>query len=287
MGRINQQEAMADNLNRPERRPRLWLEIVLSGAIYAIYTAIRNQFGSDLGENAKQAAIDNAELVIDIERSMHLFGEHGIQQVFIDWDWFIIFWNFFYGFMHFAATIGAMVYLFVRYPVRYLTWRSILTATTVLALIGFATFPLMPPRLLNECESPYGACDLNYEFVDTLVDPGGFWSFDSGAMQEISNQYAAMPSLHIAWAMWVAFALYPVLRRRWTRVAVASYPVVTLFAIIVTGNHYWIDAIGGAVILAVGYPLGKRLEAWLPELPASLDSGESAEDRSPAPLQDS
>ena len=71
-----------------------------------------------------------------------------IQQAFIEWDWFIVFWNFFYGFMHFAATIGAMVYLFVVHPRRYLRWRSVLTVTTVLALVGFATFPLMPTLLL-------------------------------------------------------------------------------------------------------------------------------------------
>jgi len=280
-------ETMIDTSTSTPRRPRWWLEIVLILVLYGVYTAIRNQVGSDLGEDARQAAIDNAELIIDIERSMHLFGEHGIQQLFIGADWFIIFWNFFYGFLHFAATIGAMVYLFVAHPVRYLRWRSILTATTVLALIGFATFPLMPPRLLSECESAYGACDPNYDFVDTLVDPGGFWSFDSGAMQEISNQYAAMPSLHVAWAVWVALALYPVMRSRWKRGAAVAYPFLTLFAIVVTGNHYWIDAVGGLVILAVGYLIGRRIEPWLPGIPATLDDGASPTDRLPASLQES
>ncbi len=278
---------MIDTPTSTPRRPRWWLEIVLMLVLYAVYTAIRNQFGSDLGEGARQAAIDNADIIIGIERSMRLFGEHGIQQVFIGADWFIIFWNFFYGFLHFAATIGAMVYLLVAHPVRYLRWRSILTATTVLALIGFATFPLMPPRLLNECESPYGACNLKYDFVDTLIDPGGFWSFDSGTMQEISNQYAAMPSLHIAWATWVTLALYPVVRRRWMRGVAVAYPFLTLFAIVVTGNHYWIDALGGLLILAVGYVIGRRIEPWLPGIPATLDEGASPTDRLPASLQES
>jgi hypothetical protein len=277
---------MTDSPTEAPRRPRWWLEIVLCLVLYAIYTAIRNQFGSDLGEGAKQTAIDNAELIIAIERSVHLFAEHGIQRAFIDWDWFIVFWNFFYGFMHFAATIGAMVYLFVVHPRRYLRWRSVLTATTVLALIGFATFPLMPPRLLSECDSPFGWCNSDYGFVDTLVDPGGFWSFDSGAMQEISNQYAAMPSLHIGWALWVCLALYPVMRPRWARAAVVSYPFLTLFAIVVTGNHYWMDAVGGAVILGAGYLIGRRLEPWLPGLPATLHDESPPRDRFPAPLQE-
>lgn len=278
---------MIDTPTSTPRRPRWWLEIVLMLVLYAVYTAIRNQFGSDLGEGARQAAIDNADIIIGIERSMRLFGEHGIQQVFIGADWFIIFWNFFYGFLHFAATIGTMVYLLVAHPVRYLRWRSVLTATTVLALIGFASFPLMPPRLLNECESVYGACNLKYDFVDTLIDPGGFWSFDSGTMQEISNQYAAMPSLHIAWATWVTLALYPVVRRRWMRGVAVAYPFLTLFAIVVTGNHYWIDALGGLVILAVGWFIGRRIEPWLPGIPATLDRGVSHTDRSPASLQES
>jgi len=278
---------MIDTPTSTPRRPRWWLEIVLMLVLYAVYTAIRNQFGSDLGEGAKQAASDNADIIIGIERSIYLFGEHGIQQLFIGADWFIIFWNYFYGFMHFAATIGAMVYLLVAHPVRYLRWRSVLTATTVLALVGFASFPLMPPRLLNDCESPYGACNLKYEFVDTLVDPGGFWSFGSGTMQQISNQYAAMPSLHIAWATWVTLALYPVIRRRWSRWVLVSYPFLTLFAIIVTGNHYWIDALGGITILALGYVIGRKIEPWLPGIPATLHRGASHTERSPASLQES
>lgn len=278
---------MIDTPTSTPRRPRWWLEIVLIAALYAVYTTIRNQFGSDLGTAAKRTALDNAELVIEIERSLHLFVEHGVQQAFIGWDWFLVFWNFFYGFMHFAATIGALVFLFVAHPRRYLRWRSILTVTTVLALVGFAVFPLMPPRLLNDCETPYGACDSTYEFVDTLVDPGGFWSFNSDAMQDISNQYAAMPSLHFAWALWVALALYPVLRRRWVRSAVVAYPWLTLFAIVVTGNHYWIDAAGGATVLAVAYPIGRRLERWLPGIPATLAPGVDHRERSPAPLQES
>jgi hypothetical protein len=278
---------MTETSTTAARRPRWWVEILLTLIMYGFYSAIRNRFGSDLGEGAKQAAIDNADRIIDIERSIHLFFESGLQDLFIRWDWFIVPVNLFYGFMHFAATIGTMVYLFVAWPGRYLRWRSVLLATTVLALIGFATFPLMPPRLINECDSPFGACNLRYDFVDTLVDPGGFWSFDSGTMQEISNQYAAMPSLHIGWALWVTFALYPVVRRRWVQSLVVTYPLLTLFAIVVTGNHYWIDAVGGAVILGAGYPLGRAIEPWLPGIPASLDPGPPIEERSPAPLQES
>ena len=249
-----------------------WGEAIIIGAFYGVYTLIRNQFGSDLGTSVKQAAIDNAADVIAWERAVHLFGEKGIQDLFIDWDLFIQFWNIFYGFCHFAATIGVMVLLFVRHPARYGVQRTVLAFTTALALVGFAFYPLMPPRLLNDC-GPFGACDSNYSYVDTLVDPGGFWSFNSSAMMEISNQYAAMPSLHIAWAVWCVVAALPVLRRRWARLALLAYPWLTLFAVMVTANHYWIDAVGGLLAVVVAYPAGvllaRRLPPWLAPRPAN------------------
>ena len=107
----------------------------------------------------------------------------------------------------------------------------------------------MPPRLLD-------LHGLHYGFVDTLERFGSLWSFDSGTMQKISNQYAAMPSLHFAWSLWCALLLFPVLRHWWTKALAALYPVATLFAVVVTANHYWLDAAGGAVCLGAGYALG-------------------------------
>ena len=106
----------------------------------------------------------------------------------------------------------------------------------------------MPPRLLAEHGVHYG-------FVDTLERYGSLWSFDSGTMQKISNQYAAMPSLHFAWSMWSCLVLFPVLRHRWAKALAVAYPAATLFAIVITGNHYIIDAAGGAAVLGVGYVL--------------------------------
>ena len=247
-----------------------WSEILIVLGFYGVYTMIRNLFGSELGASVKQAAIDNAYDMIALERAVHLFGEKGIQDLFIEWDLFIQFWNIFYGFCHFAVTIGVMLLLYLRHPQRYGVQRTVLAFTTGLALIGFAFYPLMPPRLLNDC-GPFGACDLKYSYVDTLVDPGGFWSFNSSAMMDISNQYAAMPSLHIAWAIWCVVAALPVLRRRWMRLALLSYPWLTLFAVMVTANHYWIDAVGGLLAVVIAYPLGvllaRRLPPWLAPRP--------------------
>ena len=191
------------------RRPlRWWVEIGLTVAFYVVYSAIRNQFGSALGDSVRDASFRNAERIIDIEQAMGLYVEEWIHNTFLAWDWFIVFWNVFYGTFHFAVTIGAMVLLFARHPERYTFMRSTLAATTGVALVGFAFFPLMPPRLLGTAR-PVWACEDGFDYTDTLVDPGGLWSFESGTMETISNQYAAMPSLHIAWAIWCTVALLP------------------------------------------------------------------------------
>ncbi len=251
-------------------RPRWWVEISITVVFYLIYSTVRNQFGSAIGGTIREKALNNAEWVIDFERTLHLFHEQWLQAQFVGHDWFIRFWNIFYGSFHFAITLGVMVFLFRTYPDRYLRMRSALASTTAVALVGFATFPLMPPRLLENSVSKFGGGQTGYGFVDTLIQTGGLWSFDSGTLESISNQYAAMPSLHIAWATWCTIAICPVLKRRSSRVLAISYPFMTFFAITVTANHYWIDAVGGLLALSLGLMLAKPVERLLPGLGATL-----------------
>ena len=258
--------------SKPDAPLRWWVELGLTLAFYVVYSAVRNQFGSALGESVKRESFRNAERLIELEKALGLYVEEWIHNRFLDWDWFIVSWNVFYGTFHFAVTIGVMVVLFVRYPRRYTFMRSTLAATTAIALIGFAFYPLMPPRLLSNCDSRFGACEPGHDYVDTLVEPGGLWSFESGTMETISNQYAAMPSLHIGWAAWCTIALFPVLRRRWARVTIAAYPFLTLFSIIVTANHYWLDAVGGLLALAIGIKVAPRLTRSLPGPAGTLNS---------------
>ena len=241
---------------RHELRLRWWLEAMYVLGFYAIYSWVRNQFGSAGSFSASaDRALVNAERMIDVERSLGLFFEERLQEIFLDLDWFLWFWNVFYGSLHFIVTAGVMVFLYRQFPRRYQRYRATLLGTTGLALIGFAAFPLMPPRLLN-AGSPYGGDLADYRFVDTLAEVGGLWSFDSGTMTQLSNQWAAMPSLHLAWAVWCAMGLYPVLRSRVAKVLIMVYPCITLFAVVVTANHYWIDGLGGLLVLAIGYAIG-------------------------------
>jgi hypothetical protein len=149
-----------------------------------VYSFIRNTQGS--ATVSAEHAFSHARAVIDVERALGLFFEEGLQDAFLDWRWFIQFWNLFYGTFHFVVTVVALVMLFRRFPARYPRWRNTLAATTALALIGFATYPLMPPRLLAQ----HG---LDYGFVDTLQKVGGLWSFDSGTMATMVTRKCAEP----------------------------------------------------------------------------------------------
>jgi hypothetical protein len=231
---------------------RWWKEAVYVLAFYAVYSFIRNQFGSQAV--SAETAFHHAKDVVHVERWLGTFHEETIQQWFLGWRWFIQFWNLYYGTFHFVVTTFCIFWMFRKFPEDYVKYRTALAVTTALALIGFATFPLMPPRLLP-------LFDHSFSFKDTLETYGGLWSFDSGAMQKVSNQYAAMPSLHFGWSSWCAFVLVPRVRQQWLKVVCALYPIATLFAIIVTANHYWLDAAGGAAILFVGMIVGTRWQS--------------------------
>jgi len=268
------------------RDPRLrwWREVIYALAFYAVYSWIRNQFGSSGSFPASNAsALRNAERIINLERSVGLFFEERLQAAFGGWGWFYWFWNVFYGSLHFVVTAGVMVYLYRCFPLRYQRFRTALAITTGLALAGFSSFPLMPPRLLS-AGGDYGAHLAQYEFVDTLAQHGGLWSFDSGAMNAISNQWAAMPSLHLGWASWCTIALVPVLRRRWVRAVLLAYPVITLFAVVVTANHYWVDGLGGLGVMGIGlYGSGRLTDVLDRRHRATLTSSTRRDDSPPFP----
>lgn len=263
---------------------RFWKEAVLISAVYLAYSFVRNEFGSTAVEPA--IAARNADRIIDIEEAMGLYIEADVQAAFIDWTAFIQFWNLFYGAFHFLVTFVALIWMYHRDPGRYRFWRRAgLTATTA-ALIGYAAFPLMPPRLLGDC-GPYGACRPDSPYVDTVSDVGGIWSFESSGMEAISNQYAAMPSLHIGWALWCALLLVPRLRSPWTRGLAAIYPLLTLFAIVVTANHYWIDGLGGVLVITLGWAASTLWERWGAEPRCTVDGEESPPNSSPLESGDS
>lgn len=266
-------------------RLRWWKELLLIGIFYAIYSFVRNLFGSQgVGPDVDTTvAFEHARAIIDIEKWLHLYFEPDLQQWYLDLPamGFIRVWNVIYGTLHFIVTAGALFWLFRVDKKRYPRWRNTLGAMTALAIIGFASYSLMPPRLLDD-PGTYGACKVyapeaaaeaepgehivdgcdRYGYVDTLAVHGGWISFDDEKAASVTNQFAAMPSMHIGWATWSMLVLLPLVKRRWLRILVYAYPWITLFTIVVTANHYWIDAVGGLVALGAGAALARPLTAW-------------------------
>ncbi|MCU1346507.1 MAG: hypothetical protein JWL70_2773, partial [Acidimicrobiia bacterium] len=246
----------------PASRLRWWREVLYVLVFYIAYSSVRNLFGS--AQVSPHRAFENARHLIRVEDALSIFHEASVQSRFIGEHWFMRFWNIYYGTAHFVVTAGALIWLYHRQPARYARWRNALAFMTGLALVGFALFPLMPPRLLNDA-TKYGGAGFathQYGFVDSLAKIGGLWSFDSGTVAKLSNQYAAMPSLHCAWATWCAFVLWPLVRRPWAKTLVLLYPFATLFCIVVTANHYWLDGVGGLLTFAVGCLCGFQLAAF-------------------------
>ena len=167
-------------------------ELAIVGAFYLGYSAVRNRFGSASVEPAM--AFENARSIIRLERSLGLFFEQEFQALALNWRPLVWLLNVFYGTFHFVVTGGTLAWLYLRHTQSYRRWRNTLAATTGFAIIGFSVFPVMPPRLLADC-GPYGAC-AGPALVDTIAEVGGLWTFDSAAVESMSNQYAAVPSLH-------------------------------------------------------------------------------------------
>lgn len=284
------------------RRRPVYREVIYIAVVYLVYSTVRNHFGSAGGPpgHANGIAYGHALDVVDLERNLRLFFEQRLQSWYLDLPGhgFIQFWNVYYGTAHFVVTAGALVWLYLRDPARYPRWRNTLAFSTLIALIGFAAFSLMPPRLLDKPVQEYGPppsmVSEHFGFVDTLQEYPTFWSFDSGGLKTLSNQYAAMPSLHTAWAVWVMLVLLPFVRRGWLRAVIVAYPIATFLCIVVTANHYWLDALIGVATLGIGYLIASRVTDWWdarhPSAPAPPASEQIAPDdrdipseRRPAP----
>ncbi len=228
-------------------RLRWWREVLAIGIFYELYSWARNTQGS--GSTTPSHAFRNARGVIHLEQALGLYQEGAVQRLFLHVRPLVAVLNVYYGSAHFLVTAGVLIWLFLRHPERYSRWRWTLACTTLVALIGFLAFPVMPPRLITPA---FGMGS----YVDTLHTIGGLWNFEDGAIARLSNQYAAMPSLHFAWSLWCCLALWPRLRSRGARALAVAHPSITLVAIVATANHYWLDAAGGAATLLVGWLAG-------------------------------
>jgi hypothetical protein len=220
---------------RESRRATLrafFAELLLIVLLITVYQGVRHLAIGHFGEAAQ-----HAEWVWRLERALYLPNEATIQRWVLHWPDAARLANLYYVGVHFPGTTIALVWLFLRHRAVYLRTRTELVLLTSAGLVVHVLFPLAPPRLVH---------DLG--MVDTMlaVGPSAYSSPNTG----FANQYAAMPSLHIGWAILVAFAVVRASRSRWRWLAVL-HPVLTTTVVVVTANHYWLDGIVAALLLAV------------------------------------
>ncbi|MCX4853481.1 phosphatase PAP2 family protein [Streptomyces canus] len=228
---------------RPLDRPRLWTELVCTGLLYWAYTLTRNAVPAH-----RTAALHRAHAIWHAEQELHLNIELTVNHAADRVGWLIVGMNYYYATLHFIITIGVLVWLYVRHPGHYRSVRTALYSATLLALIGFAFCATAPPRFLA-----------GQGFIDTVVVHHTWGSWASGDVASLSNQYAAMPSVHIIWSTWSGLTLAFLARRTWVRVLGVCYPLATFTVILATANHFVADAAAGAATLTAGFLIQRLL----------------------------
>jgi len=221
-----------------------WLvELVSILAGYGVYSSIRLISAQ---ESRYTASYAHAHAVLDIEKATGIFHEVPLNHFLVKHDFLIHFSSYWYATAHFVVTPLVLVWLFRHRSWAYPMMRSAIVIATVSALVVYATWPLAPPRFVVG------------DVTDTVMQNPVVWAKDGAA--EFVNEYPAMPSLHVGWAVWCAVAVVAVLRTKWRHLA-WLYPITTTLVVAATANHYFLDAIGGVVFVLVPlYLCGLRVE---------------------------
>ncbi|GAA3922556.1 phosphatase PAP2 family protein [Actinoplanes auranticolor] len=221
----------------PRTRPAPLRELALIAALWAAYS-----LGRLAADGHVATATANASRVWDLERLLRLPGETGLQHLLLRSGAVIEAANSYYAYVHFPATIAFLLWVYLRRPGHYRPVRNTLALLTGTALAVHLIFPLAPPRMLA---------------ATGLIDTGRLFGpsvYGSPATDSVTNQYAAMPSLHVGWSLLVACTLLRLTRGRWRRLWLL-HPVLTLLVVVGTANHYWIDAAVAAALLAAAMRL--------------------------------
>ncbi|WNF27212.1 phosphatase PAP2 family protein [Streptomyces sp. C11-1] len=223
-------------------RPRWWTELPLIAVVYALYSVGRLLVHGDVS-----TAVGNGLAILRLEQALFLNAEHPLNRLFTTTPSIGIPADFAYASLHYVVTPAVLVWLFRRRPASYRAARVWLMNSTLLGLVGFTLMPTCPPRLL----------DASHGFVDTMAQYSsyGWWGEGASAPRGLSgmtNQYAAMPSLHVGWSIWCGILLWRHGRHPLVRAAGIAYPLLTTIIVMGTANHYFLDAVAGAAVMAVG-----------------------------------
>jgi hypothetical protein len=207
---------------------------------------------ADMVQDGSQATA-HALSVVRVESALGLFREAEVQRLFLRAPDVLKVFNLYYGGTHFLVPAVALVWLALRHPANYARARTALGVTTALAFAVFWAFPVAPPRLLPS----------HYGIIDTLVTFQQSGHLEHSLVDSAGDIYAAMPSLHVAWALWCTLALYPVVRSRLLRTLLVAYPLLTTVVVVATGNHFITDAVSGALLISLVWVVSPRWSAWL------------------------
>jgi len=244
-------------------RPRAGRELALLAALYVAYSASRLLADPDPGQ-----AVDNARDLLHVEAVLHLDVERWLNDGLSALPVLPLVASYWYSLLHYVVTPLVLVWVYRAHPGRYRVARNTLIAGSAIGIAGFALLPMAPPRMLAG-------------YVDTLASTAGsgWWGSDASAprgLGALTNELAAMPSLHVGWAVWCAGVVLLCTRQRWLRVLAVAYPLVTTLVVVATANHYLLDAVAGVAVLAAGAAVAVRLPAWWGGRPVAVGAGEPA-----------
>jgi hypothetical protein len=226
--------------------PNGWLDVLrqllLCVGAYLAYSLVRG-----LVQGRATAAFQHARELIQLERTLHFFVEPSVQAWAMGSHLLISVSSWLYLNAQTSITIAALVYLYVRHNGAFYFVRNMFAIAMAIALVAYAVFPTAPPRFLPE-----------WGFIDTVSDfTGVHVSHNSASLNALFNPYAAVPSMHVAFALMIGWPLASLSRTLPARLLWRLYPLLIAFVIVATANHFIVDALLGAVTAALS-----ALGAW-------------------------
>lgn len=215
-------------------RPRPVRELLLVAVLFLAYKLGRLAVAGDLS-----TAYANAVHVWDLERALRLPSEAALQGLVLGHDGLVRAANLYYACVHFPATAAVLLWTYLRRPALYRWARTTLALLTAAGFLVQVLVPLAPPRFL----SLTGMTDTGHSVGPTVY---------GSSTDAFANQYAAMPSLHVGWALWCGMVILFMAPKAWMKAFGVLYPLTTTFVVMATANHYILDAVGGAAVIAIG-----------------------------------
>lgn len=218
------------------------MQFSLMYGLYYLYRITRA-----LAQGREAVAFANADAVVRAERALGIYWEPWLQARFSSVEPVMSGMIWFYREAHLPVMVACLAWVFMRHRDIWPLFRNWFLSLNLIGLIFYTVMPTAPPRML----STSGVVDMAYLYRDDVAF--------ASAPSIFANPYAAMPSLHFAYALFVAVCVYALARPLWLRRAAFMYPLMCFLAIVVTGNHFILDAVGGALAVLVAWLVAWRL----------------------------